>query len=77
MIIQFKKNVRLICDLEIGEQVDVNDWGYKLDGRHTILDLKYHTNCESSFMVKIDGYDSWIDSGWVTKIKGTPTTQKV
>lgn len=71
MEIQFKKNVRIICDLEIGETVTIKNWGYKLDGEHKILDMKFSPGCESSFLIKVDGYDSWIDSGWVDKISKT------
>lgn len=69
MEIQFKRNVRVICDLAIGDVVRTIDWGYRLDGKDwVILDIKYCKNCESGFLIKIDGYDSYIDSGWVEKV---------
>lgn len=69
MEVQFKKHVRIICDLQIGDKVRTIGWGYKLDGKDwTITDIKYTGNSESGFLVKIDGYDSYIDSNWLNKV---------
>jgi hypothetical protein len=68
MVFNFKKNVSILCHLEIGDKVTTNNWGYKLDGKeHTIEDIKLG-ECESAVLVKIDGYDSFIDSGWLNKV---------
>lgn len=69
MEIQFKKNVRVICDLQIGDKVYTEEWGYKLDGRDWVIeDIKDAIGkCESGFLVKINGYDNYIDSTWLNK----------
>lgn len=71
MEIQWKKNVRVICDLEVGDEVTTDEWGRDLDGKtHTILKIiPNFGGCESGFMVLITGYDSPIDSGWLNKVK--------
>lgn len=71
MEIQFKNNVRIICDLEIGDTVQTVGMGYKYDGSlWVIIDMVYEPNNSSSgFLVKINGYDNFIDSDYVTKIK--------
>jgi len=69
MEFQYKKNVKIVVDFEVGEEILIKDWGYKLDGKHTILEFKINFGgCESGIMVKVDGYDSFIDVGWLTKI---------
>ncbi len=69
MEIQFKKHVRIIFDLSIGESVSITGWGPALDNRIWIIeDIKMKKSCESGFMIKITGYDHYIDSGWVDKI---------
>lgn len=41
MEIQWKKNVRVICDLEVGDKVRTEDWGRPLDGiTHIIEDIE-------------------------------------
>lgn len=68
MEFQFKKNVRVVVDLEIGETILIEDWGYRLNGKHVIEDIKpSYGGCESGILIKISGYDSYIDSGWATK----------
>lgn len=69
MEIQHKKHVRVICDLNIGDEVYVEGWGYKLDGNKWVIeDIKEAIGkCESSFLVKINGYDRYIDSNWLNK----------
>lgn len=69
MEFQFKKHVKIVVDFEIGEKILIVGWGYKLDGEHVIE--KFKTNfggCESGIMVKISGYDSFIDVGWLKKV---------
>ncbi len=75
MEFKFKKHVRIICDLEIGDKVMTDRWGPKLDGIvHTILDIKPEFGgCESGILVKIDGYDGWIDTGWLNKLNPSNT----
>lgn len=63
---QFKKHVKVVCTLEVGQRILIKDWGYKLDGEHIIEDFKFQPGCESSVLVKVSGYDSFIDSGWIT-----------
>ena len=68
MEIQYKKHVKIICDLEIGDTVFIKGWGYKLDGKDwKVEDVKFSRNCESGFMVKIDGYENYMDSNWLNK----------
>lgn len=78
MTVQFKRNVKLMCELSVGEEVNVIGFGPQLDGNHVIEEIKYigpfqgnnwAGSCESGFMVRIDGYDSWLDSGWFHKIE--------
>jgi hypothetical protein len=65
---QFKKNVNIVVDFIIGEKILIQDWGYKMNGEHTIEAFKTNFGgCESGIMVKISGYDSWIDIGWLNK----------
>ena len=70
MEFQFKKNVKIVVDFEKGEEILIKDFGYNLDGKHTIQDFKTNFGgCESGIMVKVSGYDSWIDIGWLNKIE--------
>lgn len=67
MELQYGKHVKLICSLEIGQQCKVEGWGYKFDGKiFKITDIKQSENCESGFLVLIDGYENWLDSNWIT-----------
>jgi len=68
MEFQFKKNVKIVVDFEVGEEIIIKGWGYKLDGKHTIEDFKTcFDGCESGILVKVSGYDSFIDVGWLSK----------
>lgn len=67
MEFKFKKHVKIVVDLEIGERVIVDGFGYKLDGERTITDLKLHENCQSGVMAMVDGYTNWIDIAWLNK----------
>lgn len=70
MEFEFKKNVKIVVDFEVGEKILIKGWGYKLDGEHTVEDFKTNFGgCESGIMVKISGYDSWIDVGWLSKLQ--------
>lgn len=60
------KNISFLCHLDIGETIIIKDWGYKLDGEHIIEDIKTGQS-ESGVLIKISGYDSYIDSSWATK----------
>jgi len=66
---QFKKNVRIVCDLVVGDTVRTNNYGKRLDGRdHKVEALEFKPGfCESSVRVKISGYDQMLDSGWLIK----------
>lgn len=70
MEMRFKKNVRIICDLNIGDTVRTDGWGYRLDDKDWVIeDVKYHAGgCESGFLVKINGYENYIDSSWLNKV---------
>lgn len=66
---QYKKWVTIHCHLSIGDEVIIEGWGYKFDNKHfSITDIKYALGCESGFLVKIDGYENYIDSGWITLV---------
>lgn len=71
MEVQFKKNVRVICDLNIGDRVKTDEWGPALDGKiHTVeAVIEAIGKCESGFMIKISGYNNPLDSNWLDKIK--------
>lgn len=70
MEVQYKKHVRVICDLEVGDKVTTDGWGPQLDGKiHTILEITpAFGRCESGFFVKISGYDRKLDSNWLNKV---------
>ena len=70
MEFNFKKNVKIVVPLEVGEIVVIDGWGRQLDGKHTIEDFKTNFGgCESGIMVKVSGYDNWLDVGWLTKLE--------
>lgn len=65
---QFKKNVKVVVNFEIGEMVYITGWGYKMDGKHKIEDMKTNFGgCESGILVLIKG--KWLDLGWINKIE--------
>lgn len=69
MEFQFKKHIKIVVDFEIGEKILIVGWGHKLDGEHVIEKFKTSFGgCESGIMVKLVGYDSFIDVGWLKKI---------
>lgn len=69
MEFEFKKHVKVVVDFEIGEEILIENWGYKLDGKHTIKDIRpNYGGCESGIQVKISGYSNYLDIGWLTKI---------
>lgn len=70
MEFKFKKHVKVVVDLEVGNKVTTDGWGYKLDGKiHTIEEIKQaFGRCESGILVKISGYDSFLDSDWLDKV---------
>lgn len=65
-----KKNVSIICKIVKGDKVTVRGWGYELDGKEFLVeDIKLNMGgCESGILVKIDGYKSYIDSGWISRL---------
>lgn len=71
MEVQWKKNVRVVCDLEVGDKVTTDEWGRELDGKtHTVLKvIPCFGHCESGFMIQICGYDNPIDSNWLNKVE--------
>lgn len=65
---KYKKNVSIICHLSVGDEVTVSGWGPALDNKKLIIEnIKLQLGCESGVMVKVDKYESYIDSGWVDK----------
>lgn len=70
MEVQFKKHVRVICDLKVGDKVKTDECGSKLDNKvHTIEAITPAIGkCESGYFIKIDGYENPIDSNWLNKI---------
>jgi hypothetical protein len=77
MEIQWKKNVRVICDLEVGDKVKTDNWGPQLDNKiHTVEEIiEAIGKCESGFRIKIDGYKSTLDSNWLIKIDASTLTK--
>lgn len=70
MEIKLGRHVRLICDLEVGQTVRIDGWGYKFDGKQFKIEhIQRSDNCGSGFLVKIDGYENPIDSDWITRNK--------
>lgn len=70
MEVQFKRHVRVICDLAIGDKVRTDGFGPNLDGKDwEIEDIRENIGgCESGFQVKINGYKNYLDSNWLIKI---------
>lgn len=70
-LLAFKRNVSVLCHLEVGDKVKVTGWGYKLDNKPAIVtDIKASIGCESGVMVMLDIYPQWIDSGWIKEVNG-------
>ena len=71
MEVQWKKNVRVICDLAPGDKVTINNWGPDTNGKEFEVEkVEWRGSfCESGFMIKIKGRDKPLDSGWIDKIK--------
>lgn len=71
MEVQWKKNVRVICDLDVGDKVTTDGWGRELDNKvHEVVNVEYRPgSCESGFMIKISGYKDPLDSNWLNKVK--------
>ncbi len=67
MEVQFKKNVRVICDLEIDEEV-VTGWFSNEERKVKVINLRFKPSTSSAFQIQIEGYNGWIDSDWVTKV---------
>jgi hypothetical protein len=70
MEIQFKKHVRVICDLKEGDKVKTDGFSKALDSKvSTVMEVTWGRTCESGFMVKIDNYPDYLDSDWFDKVK--------
>lgn len=66
MTFKYKKHVSIVCHLFIGQAVTVSGWGHELDGKKCIIeDIIFEITSESSVMVKLDKYPSYIDSNWI------------
>lgn len=63
--------VKIIVDFEVGEKVRIIGFNKKVDGVHTIQDIKpsLFSACQSGVNVMVSGYDDWLDLGWIEKIK--------
>lgn len=70
MEVQFKKHVRVICDLEVGDKVMTDNWGPALDGKIYTIEsiIPAFGSCESGFRIKISGYENPLDSNWLNKV---------
>lgn len=71
MEVKFKKHVRVILDLNVGDKVTTDEWGPLLDNKvHVIEEIFPHLSgvCGSGFLVKISGYPIPIDSDWLDKV---------
>lgn len=69
MEFNIKRHVKLVVNLEIGEEVMLSGFSKDYDGKHKIVEIKeYFGQCESGVMIKLSGYDCFIDSSWVSKI---------
>ena len=67
MEFKHSKYVRIICDLKVGDVI-TTDVHYSLIGKkQSILDIKRGPS-ESGIMLKITGYEGYIDSNWVEKV---------
>ncbi len=67
MEFQFKKNVKIVVNFEVGEKILIRGFGHRLDGEHVIEDIKTNFGgCESGILAKIKGH--YIDIGWLTKL---------
>lgn len=67
---QFKKHTKVVCDLEKGDRVKTDGFGYSTDKNISIIeDVKFKpSSCGSGVMVKISGYNNYIDSDWLIKV---------
>jgi len=70
MKIKTGKHVKIICELNEGDQVMTDGCGYKLDGKiHKVKEIKFNIgHCKSGVMVRISGYAGWLDSDWLDKV---------
>ena len=70
MEVQFKKHVRVICDLKVGDKVKTDGWSKEMDSKvHEVLEIiPALGSCESGFRIKITGYESTLDSNWLNKV---------
>lgn len=72
MEFDFKNNVKVVVNFEVGEEVLVKDYGPKLNGKHIIVDFKTNFGgCDSGILIKLRDFDSWLDLGWINKIPET------
>jgi hypothetical protein len=66
---QNSQHVTIVVDLEIGDKVRVIGHTKALDNKICIIeDIDLSFTSQSGVCVKIDLYDSWLDSDWITKI---------
>jgi hypothetical protein len=70
MEFQLSKHVRMVVDFEVGEQVRITGFNKKVDGVHTVKELKpwAYGASQSLISVLVSGYDNWLDLGWIEKI---------
>ena len=66
---QYKKNTKVVVDLDIGERVMVKGFSKVVDGEYTIEGFEPRFSyCESGIMVQLKGVKYMLDSGWITKL---------
>lgn len=70
MEVQFKKHVRVICDLAVGDKVMTDNWGPALDGKQfEVAEISPHIGkCKSGFMARLVGHPTFIDVQWLNKV---------
>lgn len=68
-VFPFKKYVSIQVDLEVGDKVQLDNWGSHVNGKVFVIEeLSVKTTCESGVMVRLNEAPKWVDSGWVIKL---------
>jgi len=71
--VQYAKHVQFICSLKVGDIVTLDlDFGGKFVGKQLkVLELRVlpPVNCQSGVMIRIEGYEGWIDSDWADVVE--------
>lgn len=67
MEFRLSKHVRIICDLKVGDTITTDVHCSIVGKKQSILGIKRGPS-ESGIMLKITGYEGYIDSNWVEKV---------